>query len=675
MESVKTFAWLTLLFPLAGTIVNAFGYKVFRGKVPGFIGTGALLLSFVSAILMFLALTDLPHEEQHVRAIAWDYAVTQGGGGQGIDAQLGLLLDPLSVFMALVVTGVSFLIHVYSLAYMQGDRGYTRFFAYLNFFVFSMLVLVLAGNFMFLIVGWAFVGAASYLLISFWYRRDTATAAGIKAFVINVLGDVGLVLGTYFIFKGSGTLDFLGTFEQAGELKGADLTAGCILLLVGAFAKSAQVPLHTWLADAMEGPTPVSALIHAATMVTAGVYLIARMWPLFEQSPEAAAVGAIVGCLTMVVAATIALVVTDLKRVIAYSTMSQIGYMVMAVSSGAYVAGLFHLMTHAFFKALLFMAAGSVIAAMAGAQNLDRMGGFRKSMPFTFGCMVIGGLALSGVPPFSGFFSKDEILAYTADRGDWHVVLAVLGYVVAFMTAVYTFRMIFRAFLGDPVPEARELEAGHLHHAEQPTNPMTGEVEDTDVGFPGPEHHIAEQALPMKLAMGTLAVLAIVGGFLQIPHVTHAVDHFLEPTFEGSRYFEELHPSDTLTFGGMVLGALLGIAGIAVAYLIYVKRAGAPAVALRERFRPLHTFFVNKWYADEAVDMLVVRPAGWFGRFAQSTFERIFVQRTLMGGPTGLVRAGSAAVRALEPGFLRAYAALMLVGIAGVVLYFLIEAA
>jgi NADH-quinone oxidoreductase subunit L len=225
------------------------------------------------------------------------------------------------------------------------------------------------------------------------------------------------------------------------------------------------------------------------------------------------------------------------------------------------------------------------------------------------------------------------------------------------------------------VPEARELEAGHLHHAEQPTNPMTGEVEDTDVGFPGPEHHIAEQALPMKLAMGTLAVLAIGGGFLQIPHVTHAVDHFLEPTFEGSRYFEELHPSDTLTFGGMVLGALLGIAGIAVAYLIYVKRAGAPAVTLRERFRPLHTFFVNKWYADEAVDMLVVRPAGWFGRFAQSTFERIFVQRTLMGGPTGLVRAGSAAVRALEPGFLRAYAALMLVGIAGVVLYFLIEAA
>src|SRR3712207_612057 len=313
-----------------------------------------------------------------------------------------------------------------------------------------------------------------------------------------------------------------------------------ILLLVGAFAKSAQVPLHTWLADAMEGPTPVSALIHAATMVTAGVYLIARMWPLFEQSPEAAAVGAIIGCLTMLVAATLALVVTDLKRVIAYSTMSQIGYMVMAVSSGAYVAGLFHLMTHAFFKALLFMAAGSVIAAMAGAQNLDRMGGFRKSMPFTFACMVIGGLALSGVPPFSGFFSKDEILAYTADRGDWHVVLAVIGYVVAFMTAVYTFRMIFRAFLGESVPEARELEGGHLHHAPVPTNPVTGEEEDTDVGFPGPEHHIAEQAPPMRIAMGVLAVGAVIGGVLQIPHVTEELHHFLEPTFEESRYFEEL---------------------------------------------------------------------------------------------------------------------------------------
>jgi NADH-quinone oxidoreductase subunit L len=580
--------------------------------------------------------------------------------------------------MTVTITGVSTLIHLYSISYLSGDRGYSRYFAYLNFFVFSMLTLILAGNFLILIVGWAFVGAASYLLISYWYRRNTATSAGIKAFVINVLGDVGLVLGTFFIFKGTGTLDFLATFEAVQEegvfaTNQPELVAGCILLLVGAFAKSAQIPLHTWLADAMEGPTPVSALIHAATMVTAGVYLIARMWPLFELAPTAAAVGAIVGCLTMIVAATIALVVTDLKRVIAYSTMSQIGYMIMGVSSGAYVAGLFHFMTHAFFKALLFMAAGSIIGAMAGVQNLDRMGGFRKSMPFTFLCFVVGGLALAAIPPFSGFFSKDEILAYTADRGDWHIGLVVVGYIVAFLTAAYTFRMIFRAFLGDPVPEARELEGGHLHHADQPTNPLTGEVEDTDVGFPGPEHHIAEQAFPMKVAMGVLAVGAVVVGFLQIPHVTEVIDHFLEPTFAESRFHEELKPSDTLTIAGALLGTLLGLAGIAVAYLVWVKRPGTSA-RMQERFAPLHRLFVNKWYADEALDRAFVRPSAAFGRFAQSTFERVFVDRALIGGAGGLVRAGGAAARGLQTGFLRAYAALILLGIAGVLLYVLLEA-
>ncbi len=668
MESVKTFAWLTLLLPLAGALINAFGFRFFRGKVPGIIATLALAASFVCAVLMLVALQDLGEEERQVRAIAWDYAAVSG-----LDARLGLLIDPLSTFMTVTITGVSTLIHLYSVSYMSGDRANSRYFSYLNFFVFSMLVLILAGNFAFLIVGWAFVGAASYLLISFWYRRTTATSAGIKAFVINVLGDVGLVLGTFFIFLGTGTLDYLGTFERVGEIQQGELTAGCLLLLVGAFAKSAQIPLHTWLADAMEGPTPVSALIHAATMVTAGVYLIARMWPLFEEAPAAAAVGAIIGTLTMLVAATIALVVTDLKRVIAYSTMSQIGYMILGVSSGAYVAGLFHFMTHAFFKALLFMAAGSVIGAMAGAQNLDKMGGFRRSMPYTFACFVIGGLALSAIPPFSGFFSKDEILAYTADRGDWHIVLVVVGYVVAFMTAAYTFRMIFRAFLGDPVPEARELEeTGHPHHVHVPTNPVTGEEEDTDVGFPGPEHHIAEHAVPMKAAMGALALLAIVGGFLQIPGVTEAVDHFLEPTFAESRFHEELKPSTGLTLAGAVLGAVLGAAGIAVAYVVWVKRPGTSA-RLQERFAPLHKLFVNKWYADEALDLAFVRPARAFGRFAQATFERTVVNGLFVGGPTGMVRAGSALVRSRQTGLLRAYAALMLIGIAGVLLYFLVE--
>ncbi len=394
--SLQTFGWLVLAFPLAGCVLNSLTYKLAIGRLHGVIGTLAIALSFAAAIGAFLELESLGEEERQVVSVGWNYAVTSG-----LDAQVAILLDPLSVLMMLIVSGVSTLIHLYSVAYMGGDHGYSRFFAYLNFFVFSMLLLVEAANFFMLIVGWAFVGAASYFLISFWYRRKTATDAGIKAFVINVAGDVGLVLGAFFIFRGTGSLDFLRAFEEVGNAftpNDPDLVAGCCLLLVGAFAKSAQVPLHTWLPDAMEGPTPVSALIHAATMVTAGVYLICRMHPLFEQAPIAADVGAIVGCLTLLIAASIGLVVTDLKRVIAYSTMSQIGYMVMAASSAAYAAGMFHLMTHAFFKALLFMSAGSVIAAMAGIQNLDRMGGFRRAMPFTFICMLIGGLALSGRP-------------------------------------------------------------------------------------------------------------------------------------------------------------------------------------------------------------------------------------------------------------------------------------
>jgi NADH-quinone oxidoreductase subunit L len=421
----------------------------------------------------------------------------------------------------------------------------------------------------------------------------------------------------------------------------------------------------------MEGPTPVSALIHAATMVTAGVYLIARMHPLFEQSVAAADVGTIIGAVTLFVAATIGMVVTDLKRVIAYSTMSQIGYMIMGVSSGAYVAGMFHLMTHAFFKALLFMSAGSLISAMGSNQNLDDMRGFRKAMPFTFGCFVIGGLALSGVPPFSGFFSKDEILLFQAETGGWHWILYVVGYVTALMTAVYTWRMIFRAFWGEPVEPARELEHGHLHHAPQPTNPATGEVEDTDVGFPGPEHHIAEWALPMKLAMGTLAVLATVGGVVLIPKTTTWMDTFLEPTFKGSSVVVD--PSDSLLVIGLVLGAALGVLGIFIAYTIWGRAEGEIAVRVRERVPALHRFLVNKWYFDELIGWVVVKPFAWFGRFAQQTFERLFVNGTLVGGTTGVVRAGSAAVRALQSGFLRAYAALLLVGAGGVILYFLLQ--
>src|SRR5215217_7966619 len=670
--SATSYGWLVLAFPLAGTLVVALGWRVLPGRLPGWIATAAIFLAFLASIGALFDLLDRPEEKRQLVDSAWTYAATGD-----FKADLAILVDPLSLFMCLVVTGVSFLIHLYSVANMGGDRGYARYFAYLNFFVLSMLLLVLAANFVILIIGWAFVGAASYLLISYWYRRTTAVAAGIKAFVINVIGDVGLVIAAFLILDKVGSLDFLPVFDQAGDSfarNDGTLVAACLLLLVGAFAKSAQIPLHTWLPDAMEGPTPVSALIHAATMVTAGVYLIARMHPLFELAPAAADVGAVIGVITLLVAGTIGLVVTDLKRVIAYSTMSQIGYMVMAVSAGAYAAGLFHLMTHAFFKALLFMAAGSVIAAMAGEQNLDKMGGFRKAMPFTFICFLIGGLALSGFPGFSGFFSKDEIISNVAAREDWHVVLAVVAFIGSLLTAIYTFRMIFRVFWGEPVRPARAMLAGGLYHAPEHTNSATGEVEDTDVGFPGPEHHVAEREGTMKVAMGGLAVMAVVGGVLQIPKVTDVLHSFLAPTFADSRYYESLEPSGGLTVLGLVTGGLLSIAGIALAFFLWVRRTDAPG-SLRAHLSGLHRVFVNKWYFDEIIDRVIVRPFAWFGRFGRNTFERLVISGLFVGGTTGAVRAGSAAVRAAQSGYLRYYAALLLLGLTGLGLYFLLAGA
>jgi NADH-quinone oxidoreductase subunit L len=427
----------------------------------------------------------------------------------------------------------------------------------------------------------------------------------------------------------------------------------------------------------MEGPTPVSALIHAATMVTAGVYLIARMHPLFERAPAAQDVGALIGAATLLIAGTIGLAQTDIKRVIAYSTMSQIGYMIMGVSVGAYAAGLFHLMTHAFFKALLFMAAGSLIGAMGGEQSLQKMGGFRKAMPFTYGCFIIGGLALSGIPPFSGFFSKDEILLVTGERGGWHWALYVAGYIGAFLTAVYTWRMIFRAFHGEPVAEARELEGGQLHHAEVPRNPANGEEEDMDVGFPGPTHAIAERSWPMRIAMALLALGAVGIGLIQIPRVDFVVDDFLRPSFASAKGYEP-HTKTGLLVIGLTLGTLLGLAGIGLAYRIWVVggRELKASTAIRERApggRALYKLFVNKWYFDELIDALVVHPMAAAGAFAQNTFERLFVDETLIGGTTGLVRAGSAAVRAAQSGFVRYYAALLVLGVTGVGFYFLLQ--
>ncbi len=665
--TATSWAWLVLLFPLLGSIAIGLSFKLVPSRVAGVIGTVAIGLAFACGIGALLCLLGESPDARHHASSLWEYA-----GVAGLHIKLGIYVDPLSVFMVLVVTGVSTLIHLYSYGYMQSDQGYHRFFSYLNFFVFSMLLLVLAGNFVLLIVGWAFVGFASYALISFWYRRKTATRAGMKAFVINVVGDIGLTLAAFLIFRELGTFEYTEVFAKAPQVFHTNewtVTAICLLLLVGAFAKSAQLPFHTWLPDAMEGPTPVSSLIHAATMVTAGVYLIARTHTLFVLAPTAADIAAFVGLATLLVAGTIALVMTDLKRAIAYSTMSQIGYMIMGVSIGAYSAGMFHLMTHAFFKALLFMGAGSFISAMANKQNIDEMSGFGKAMRFTSITFICGGLALAAFPGTSGFFSKDEILAYAHARGGMYDIFQILGYVGALLTAVYTFRLIFRVIPGRPCKEAQELiDTGHLAH-ETPRNPATGEEEDTDVGFPGAEHHIAEQSPPMKIAMGVLAFLALFAGLIQVPGVDEVVTRFLDPVFADSP-LAAIAPTNSAAWTGLAIGAAISIVGIGIAYWLYILRPETPAMLIR-RFGRLHTFLVNKWYFDELIEVLIVRPVLAIGRFADRFFER-FVVDGLVIGTEETVRGASAVAHRVQNGFVRSYALLLVVGIGGLALYFLI---
>jgi len=665
--SVSSWAWLVLLLPLLGSLVVSFGFRAIPPRLAGAIGTASIGLAFACAVAVLVSLLgEEPESRRHASSL-YEYA-----GAGGLDIELGIYVDQLSAFMILVVTGVSALIHLYSFGYMKSDEGYHRFFAYLNFFVFSMLLLVLAGNFVLLIVGWAFVGFASYALISFWFRRTTATKAGMKAFVINVVGDVGLVLAAFLIFQQIGSFDYATVFETAPQVFESnqwEVTAICLLLLVGAFAKSAQIPLHTWLPDAMEGPTPVSALIHAATMVTAGVYLIARSHELFYLAPTAADIAAFAGLATLLVAGTIAIAMTDLKRAIAYSTMSQIGYMIMGVSIGAYAAGLFHLMTHAFFKALLFMAAGSIIAAMANHQDIDRMSGFWKAMRFTSLMLLVGGLALAAFPLTSGFFSKDSILSYAEARGGMYLWMAVGGYVGAFLTAIYTFRLVFRVLPGRPCEEAQHLiDTGELYHG-PPLNPASEEREDAEVGFPGPEHHIAEQSRSMAVAMALLGFGALFGGLVQVPGVDNVLFGFLEPAFEGSP-LAEVHPSVGHEWRGLAIGAAISLLGIGTAWLLWVRRPDLPGL-FRKRLRPAYLLALHKWYFDEAIDLLVVRPALAVGRFANGVFERVVVDG-LVSGTAGGVRGAGGIVRLVQSGFVRGYALLLIAGFAGLGLYFLV---
>ena len=568
-------SWLILLFPLVGFIfLSWYGNRISKILV-GSIGCGVVGASFLASLVALSNLLFLPAEER----VGKVQVLYQWISSANFKLDLSILVDPLSVFMFLIVTGVGFIIHIYSIGYMHDDPEYARFFSYLNLFIFSMLVLVAAADFFFLIVGWALVGLASYLLIGFYKEKTSAVLAARKAFVMNVIGDVGMVIAAFVIFESFGTLNFIEVFAAApGTFRVNDdqILLITLLLLVGAFAKSAQLPLHTWLPDAMEGPTPVSALIHAATMVTAGVYLIARCHVLYELAPFTMYLIAAIGVLTAIFAGTMGMLQYDIKRVIAYSTMSQLGYMFLAMGIGVYSLGMFHLMTHAFFKALLFLAAGSVIHAMDGEQDIRKMGGLRKVMPLTHGTFLIGALALAGFPLTSGYFSKEAIIlsSYHEDMGNfifWAIALITAG-----MTAFYIFRVYFSTFIG-------ETKSPDAHPHESPTT--------------------------MVLPLIVLAVFALGGGVL-----SPLVDGFLAPVF--GREAHHFHDGFLET-----IALIAGIGGIATAALVYQVSKDRIEL-MKEALAPLYDLVFHKYYIDEIYDLLIVKPTKAIGAFMEEKAEK-----------------------------------------------------
>jgi NADH-quinone oxidoreductase subunit L len=549
-----------------------------------------------------------------------------------LSVDLAIQIDVLSVFMMMIITGVGSLILLYSTEYMGHDRDYRRFFAQMSFFVFAMLLLVEAANFLFLIVGWALVGLASYLLIGYYYERPSAVAAAKKAFVVNVIGDVGMVLAAFLLIRELGSLDYGVVFATAPEGLGADsgfAEAVALLLFVGAAAKSAQIPLHTWLPDAMEGPTPVSALIHAATMVTAGVYLIVRCNVLYELAPYAADTVAVVGALTLFVAATIAFVQEDIKRVLAWSTVSQIGYMIMAAGLGLYGSSMFHLLTHAFFKALLFLAVGIVIHALAGQQSLNRMGGLRPLLPLAHAGVLVGCLAIAGIPPFSGFFSKDEIIAGALDAGDLGVVLGIVGILGAGLTAFYMFRLYFRTFWG-AAPEG---------------------------GYDVPHPHPSGWA--MRASVVVLAIGATFVGWLQVPGGWHLVDDWLEPALIAAPDIEVTAASEAIA---SVASVALCLAAIALAWWVFVADPGRRA-RLADTAPATRQLLTDQYRFDEVYEEAVVQPGRDLGDFLTVDVERYGVQGAMEGVARSLVDAGRG-LRAVQSGLVRAYAFAMIAGAA-----------
>ncbi len=597
--------WLIPILPFAGFLINGLLGRRLPRAVVSAVACGSVLLSLLWVLKTLLALA--PMESVYVeRYFTW---IQSGSLHIGFD----FAVDRLTAVMLLVVTGIGFLIHIYATGYMAHEGGYYRFFAYLNLFMFFMLTLVLAANFLLLFIGWEGVGLCSYLLIGFYFLKKSATTAGNKAFIVNRIGDFGFSLAVFLIVVTFGTLDFERVFVAVAarpvESSAGVLTAICLLLLLGAAGKSAQIPLYVWLPDAMEGPTPVSALIHAATMVTAGVYMISRSAALFLKAPIALDTVAMIGLATAVFAASIGLVQNDIKKVFAYSTVSQLGYMFLGLGAGAFSAGIFHLMTHAFFKALLFLGAGSVIHALSGEQNLSEMGGLRKKIPITFATLMCAGVAIAGVPPFSGFHSKDAILLAAYHHAPW---MYWVGVVTAGMTAFYVFRALFLCFFGE--------YRGKAHPHESPVS--------------------------MWAPLAVLAVLSLAGGYIDIPH-------FLEPVFPLA---EEAHDVMLVT-----ISVIAGLLGIFIAFVLYVLKPGL-ADSLAGSFGGVYKLLLNKYFVDEIYDAGVVHPLVDGSRAVLWRGADVAVIDGSVNGMGTFARGVGGVLRRLQSGNIRSYAAWVLAG-------------
>ncbi len=665
--------WLIPLLPAAGAVINGLFGRRFSQRLVTAVALASTAASFAWALCAAIRLLGMPAAElPHIER----YGTWLRSGGFAVD--YGLYLDHLSLVMMLVVTGVGFLIHVYSVGYMAHEGGYYRFFSYLNLFMFFMLTLVLAENYLLMFVGWEGVGLASYLLIGFFFQRDSAASAGKKAFITNRVGDFGFLIALFLLVKHFGTLEYTAVFAKVAQLSpgieaGAGLlTAIALLMLVGATGKSAQLPLYVWLPDAMEGPTPVSALIHAATMVTAGVYMIARSSPIFSRSPVALAVVAVVGCLTALFAATIGLAQTDIKRVLAYSTISQLGYMFLACGVAAYSASIFHLMTHAFFKGLLFLGAGSVIHAVGGEQDMRRMGGLRKYTPYTFWTMLIATCAIAGIPGFAGFFSKDEILwqAFSSPYGHW--ALWLVGVITAFLTSFYMFRLLFMTFFNE---YRGPLAQQHAPHEAQPQG-APGSTEHAVAHAPATaEHHHGtphESPWVMVVPLLLLALLSVIGGYIGVPAVLHGgnhIEHFLSsstPVMNES--FSAAHEESSLELALTGVSVAVALAGLGLAWLFYIKRRDLPD-RIAAALGGLYTAVLNKYYVDEIYGAAIIRPLiALSTRVFWRGVDGALIDGSVDNGARGMREFGGL-LRRQQSGNIRSYAGWVAAGAALVVLY------